>query len=701
MMKKYLACLLIFLPCLLLGGEEKFLTPSVLVTDKNGAAMRGFLSGNQTYYYPVALSEMSPWLIAAAVAAEDKRFYYHRGVDVQAVLRAGVQNISSGKTVSGASTITQQLVRVLAPRPKTWRGKISEAYQAGKWEKTHTKEEILEDYFNRIEFGNLTQGVQAAAQFYFGVDAADLSLAQAAFLVGLIKSPTRYNPLTHFARAKKRQEYVLLRLKNEKMIDGEMYQMALAEPLVLQVQTRLFEAPHFMQFVRPLLPQHVPLVRTTLDKELQLYTEKLLKTYIPKLAQENVTNAAVVIVENATGAVLAYVGSADFYHAQNQGQVDGVRALRQPGSALKPFVYGLAFEKKQLSPGTLIADEDTFFDDGFRPHNYDEKFHGLVSARAALACSYNVPAVKAAQKVGAPALLHLLHEAGLTELNRPADFYGLGLSLGNGEVQLLHLTNAYATLARGGIFKPLTLAWEPLVLLDGKPHRVLSEQTAYLVSHILADNHARASAFGLNSSLVVPFEMAAKTGTSKDYKDNFALGYTPRWTIGVWVGNFDASAMRRVSGVTGAGPILHDLAVYVQEKYPSAPFAVPQKITQAQVCTQTGLLAGLSCKHRHEEVFLTDNLPAVCDGKHQTGNDVRIVSPADGDIYQYDTALSDSLQKIHVTATCNTAKCLWKIDGKKLPQTACTFWYPLKKGQHRAEVSCDGKTDTVRFEVLK
>ena len=701
MIKKCLACLFLFLPCPVCGGEENFLMPSVLVTDKNGAPMRGFLSSNQTYYYPVALSEVSPWLIAAAVAAEDKRFFYHDGVDVQAVLRAGVQNIASGKTVSGASTITQQLVRAIEPRPKTWRGKLGEAWQAERWEKTHTKEEILEDYFNRVEFGNLMQGVQAAAQFYFGVDAAELSLAQSAFLVGLIKSPTRYNPLTHFARAKKRQEYVLVRMKNEKMIDDELYQTAVQEPVVLRAASNVFDAPHLMQFLYPLLPKNVSQVQTTLDKNLQNYAEKLVKAYIAKLTEENVTNAAVIVVENATGAILAYVGSADFYDAKHQGQVDGARALRQPGSSLKPFVYGLAFEKNLLTPASLISDEDTFFEGGFRPRNYDEKFHGFVSARQSLARSYNIPAVKAAEKIGTDALLHTLQQAGLTELNRPADFYGLGLSLGNGEVQLLHLTNAYATLARGGIFKPLTLAWNPLILSDGKPRRVLSEQTAYLVSHILSDNHARAAAFGLNSALFVPFEMAAKTGTSKDYKDNFALGYTPRWTVGVWVGNFDASPMRRVSGVTGAGPLLHDLAVYLQAKYPSSPFTMPHGIITASVCSQTGLLAGPSCTHAHEEIFATDNKPAVCDGKHHSVSPVRIVSVSNGDVYQYDTSVSAALQKIHITATCGEQKCKWKLDGKKMPQTACEFWQPLIPGKHRLDVSCGGKTDSVNFEVLK
>ena len=217
----------------------------------------------------------------------------------------------------------------------------------------------------------------------------------------------------------------------------------------------------------------------------------------------------------------------------------------------------------------------------------------------------------------------------------------------------------------------------------------------------MADNQARGAAFGLNSALSVPFELAAKTGNSKDYKDNFALGYTPRWTIGVWVGNFDASPMRRVSGVTGAGPLLHDLAVYMQQKYPSDPFHMPDGITQVQVCTQTGLLAGPSCKHTQEEVFLADNLPAVCDGKHQTNKNVRIVSPLDGDIYQYDTALPNSLQKINFVAVCAETKCAWKLDGKKWPQTSCSFWYPLEKGKHNAEVFCGGKTDTVHFEVLK
>lgn len=701
MYKFFITCLIGLLPCLAWGGEEVFLPYSTQIADKNGAPMRGFLSSEDTFAEPVPLSEVSPWLVAAAVAAEDKRFYSHGGVDSKAILRALWQNSQKGEVVSGASTITQQLVRSLRPRKKNWLGKTEEAWAAFAMEKDHTKEEILEAYFNRLELGNLTQGVQAASQFYFGIDAADLSLSQAAFLVGIIKSPTYYNPRKHYSRALKRRDYVLKRMEEEEFIDPQMRTLAQEEKIVLRGSERPFEAPHFTQMLRPLLPPDVSFVRSSLDKDLQVFAQELVKTHIQKLSEQQVTNAAVVVLDNETGAVLAYVGSADFYHQANQGQVDGVLALRQPGSALKPFVYATAFEKGILNPSSLLDDEDTFFQDGFRPRNYDKNFHGKITVRTALACSYNIPAAKAAETVGVPALLQKLHDVGLTELGRGPEFYGLGISLGNGEVQLLHLVNAYATLARGGMYKPILLAHEPLIQLPGKTQRVLSEQTSYLISHILKDNQARSAAFGLNSPLFVPFEMAAKTGTSKDYKDNFALGYTPRWTIGVWAGNFDASSMQKVSGITGAGPILHDLAIYLNEKYPSPPFKMPDGIVQELICSESGLRAGKTCQHTQEEIFAKEFLPPVCQGQHESGSSaVSILSPATGDVYKWDPASSASLQKLLWKATCAAPACTWKLNGKKQSQKSCQVWWPIKAGKYRLEVNCEGKTDTIFFEVL-
>ncbi len=700
-MRCWAALCLLLLPGLC-GGEEGFLTPSKTFYDRGGLPLRQLLSENHTYYEPVSLDKISPWLLSAVISAEDKRFYTHSGVDVAAVLRAAWQNTREGDVVSGASTITQQLARAISPRPKTWWGKTKEAFSAVRLEQTHTKEEILEQYFNLLEFGNLTQGAQAASRFYFGVDAADLSLAQAAFLAGMLKSPTQYNPVKHFARALKRQKYVLAQMHQSGVIDDEFYALAQEEKIVLRAQPRPFYAPHFTQFAAALVPAGSPAVTTTLDRELQTQVEHALKNQLARLTDSNVTNGAVVVLDNATGGILAYAGSVGFNDKKHSGQIDGVRALRQPGSALKPFVYGLAFSKGTLTPATLLADTDTFFEGGFRPRNYDENFHGLVSARAALACSYNIPAVKAAETVGAPALLNLLHQLGFASLTKTADFYGLGLSLGNGEVKLLELANAYATLARGGVWQPVLLATRPEVKLPGHPMRALDEKTAYLVTDILKDNQARAAAFGLNSPLSMPFEMAAKTGTSKDYKDNFALGYTPRWTVGVWVGNFDASPMQKVSGITGAGPILHDVALAVQARYPSPGFTAPKGVKHARVCNETGLLAGPKCTHTHEDVFDENFLPARCDGQHQPAvASVQITSPTAGDIFYVDPATPRAAQQLKLAAQCAQTACRWQLNGNFLPGTACQTWWPLAGGKHTLSVTCGGQTAQLSLEVVE
>ncbi len=682
-------------------GAAESLTPSKQLYDRNGLLLHSALSAQHTYYQPVSLAQISPWLIGAVVAVEDKRFYTHPGVDVQALLRAFWQNAQEGKVVSGASTITQQLARAISPRSKTWWGKTKEAAHALRLEQTYTKEEILEQYFNVLEFGNLTQGVQAASQFYFQSDAADLSLSEAAFLAGLLKSPTYYNPVKHFDRALKRRNLVLEKMHQNGFIDQELYQLALEEKIQLRLQPRPFEAPHFARLLLTQTDGPITDVYTTLDLPLQQFVEQTIKNQLALLADHHVTNAAVVVLDNASGEVLAYAGSADF-HDKSGGQVDGARALRQPGSALKPFVYGLAFQEGKMTPASLLADEDTFFEGGFRPRNYDETFHGLISAREALACSYNIPAVKAADMVGTSALLDLLRQAGFASLGKPADFYGLGLALGNGEVRLLELANAYALLARGGVFKPVKLARTPEVKLPGHTSPVLTPQTAYLITDILADNHARAAAFGLNSALQVPFEMAAKTGTSKDYKDNFAIGYTPRWTVGVWVGNFDASSMQKVSGVTGAGPILHDVALYLNEKFPSPAFTLTPGVVHQKVCADSGLLAGPSCTHTREEVFDKKHVPARCNGQHiKQIQAVKIVSPVAGDIFYVDPSFPRQSQQVKLEAVCQAPVCHWQIDGKALADTSCQTWWPLAGGKHTVQVTCNAQTEQLSFQVVQ
>lgn len=698
---RLLFCVLL-LPCLL-SGEEASLVPSSQLYDRYGVPIRSFLSENQTYYRPVDLGQISPWMVLAAVSMEDKRFFSHAGVDFKAVARAAWQNVKAFGVVSGASTITQQLVRSREPRSKDIWGKASEMWDAFWLERDISKEEILEEYFNRLEFGNLTQGVEAAANYYFNTSAAQLSLSQAAFLAGMIKSPSKYNPQRNFNAVLKRRNAVLKSMLSNEFITREHYEIALNEAITLQYAARPFSAPHFARYVYGRLSDTEPDVYTTLDKDLQLYSERVVKQHLSNLKENNVTNAAVLVLDNQTGAVLAYVGSADFYNTKNSGEVDGVRARRQPGSALKPFVYAMGLERG-ITPATIISDEDTFFEGGFRPRNYDESFHGPVSVRQALACSYNVPAVKVAEQIGTIQMLSTLRSLGMRSLSREADFYGLGLSLGNGEVNLLELTNAYAALARGGMYKPVVFTSKPGLTEGENPHRVFKEEAAYLIADILADNSARSAAFGLNSPLTLPFPLAAKTGTSKDYKDNFTVGYTPRWTIGVWVGNFDASPMEKVSGISGAAPIMRDVALYLQQKYPSPAFTKPDAVVSAPVCIVSGQLAGSHCAHVREEVFIKDKMPQeVCSGTHETfsNNELQIIVPQAGDVYYFDPAFPPASQQLKFSAVPSESKGLvWKLNGERLPGETSVIWWRIKPGNYILECSYQGHVKKVSFKVL-
>ncbi len=674
---------------------------SVRMLDREGRPLRVFLSDRETYAEPVSLSEISPWLILAAVAAEDRRFYTHPGVDWRAVLRALWQNIRGGGVVSGASTITQQLARAIEPRPKTWRGKLSEMRHALALERQKSKDDILQDYFNVLEFGNLTQGAQAASRFYFGVPAAELSLAQAALFAGMIQSPSRLNPLKNPQAALLRRGRVLSAMLKTGAITADLYEMAMDEPLGLAAGARPFDAPHFTRRLFNLAPGAAE-IQTTLDKDLQLYAERAVQNHLEKLAGNNVTNAAVVVLDNQTGGVLTYVGSADFYDREHAGEVDGAAALRQPGSSLKPFVYALALQNG-LTAASVLQDEDTFFEGGFRPRNYDESFHGGVSIRRALASSYNIPAVKAAEPLGAARLLNLLRELGFDSLDKAPEYYGLGLALGGGEVTLVELANAYATLARGGVIKPVFFATSPRISASPQEGRVLPGEVAYIITDILADNAARADAFGLNSPLRFAFPAAAKTGTSKDYKDNFAIGYTPRLTVAVWAGNFDASSMQKVSGISGAAPILHDVLSYANDRWPGGDFVRPQGVVAATVCEESGLLAGPNCPRVREEIFVSGTVPTeICDGQHSAkAAELKIIFPVSGDVFVYDPAIAAEAQQLHLQTVGASAPCEWILNGEVLPgQTEADIWVPLKRGEYEVSVFCTGQMAQTNFNVL-
>lgn len=544
--------------------------PSPRLLDRHGEVLEDFARTDFFRHHPVQLEEVPPALRDATLAAEDKRFHRHDGVDYLAVLRAARDAIRYREVVSGASTITQQLVKIsAAPAPRNLATKVREAFTAQHLEVRWTKDEILGAYFNRLDYGNHRQGCREAARFYFGKPLGDLSLAECALLAGLPQSPSRHDPLHNPDSALKRRNWILDRLANEFDYRPETIAAAKAEPLCLDTRRPASEAPHLAAALRTTIRDEDQAdIQTTIDRELQQSVTTTVERELARLAPSNVRHAAVVVLENDSGEVLALVGSGDFEDLRG-GQINGALVPRSAGSTLKPFTYLLAFEEYGLSPGSLVADIPTPYrtEEGLElPKNFDHKHHGPVTIRHALANSLNVAAMRTLNKCGGPTVLAgFLRQLGFQTLSRPAREYGLGLTIGNAEVTLLELTNAYATLARLGKRQPVVLVRPssagPPIAPDhaSAAEPVAAAQSVYLLADILSDNTSRSAAFGSHSTLRLPFPAAVKTGTSSDFRDNWCVGFTADYTVGVWVGNFDNTPMRGISGVSGAGPIFHQV----------------------------------------------------------------------------------------------------------------------------------------------
>ncbi|MDD5209422.1 MAG: penicillin-binding protein 1C [Elusimicrobiales bacterium] len=705
---KNLALFLLLLPVPSQAGEPK---PSIEITDRYGAPLRAYAAGaSKALCVPVKLDQVSPWLVLATVAAEDKRFFLHPGVDFRSVARAVLQNSKEGRTVSGASTITQQLARALEPHSRTFPGKLYEMFSALRLEVKHSKEEILEGYFNGVSYGPLLTGAEAASEDYFGLPAKDLSLAQAALLAGLPKSPVNYDPRRNPKAAFARQRLVLRRLLDLGLADEESYRLALAEKVSVREKEKHFEAPQFCDHV--LKRSGAGKIKTTLDLRAQQAAAGALRNRLAALgSSHHITNGAALVIDNATGGILAWAGSNDFFDSVNAGQVDGVTALRQPGSALKPFLYALAFSKG-ARPSDLIEDAPLYSAGGHAPLNYDKTYHGPVRLREALACSYNIPAVRTVVKTGLAAFLAKLKDFGFESLDKPAEHYGEGLALGNGEVTMLELVNAYAALARGGVWLPARFEMESPA---APARRAIGRSEAYLITNILSDNSARAPAFGVNSVFNLPFDFAAKTGTTKDYRDNWAVGYTPEWTAGVWVGNFDGTPMRKVSGITGAGPALKELALELEKLYGSTPFRRPPGIKTVKVCPASGLPPSSFCPASMDEVFSAGNLPSGQCAEHMppaarapvpAAVKLSVKFPAEGDIFRIDPQTPLAAQAVFLKAAGAEGEITWTMDGAELAEKGESVSWPLVPGSHKVFFTAarNGRSSSskpARFTVIK
>lgn len=641
------------------------------ILDRNGNLLYEIIdpnAGRRTY---IPLNKISPYVVAATIATEDKGFYSHPGFDVFAIIRAFWQNASSGETVSGASTITQQVARALLLGPEersqqSYTRKMREAILAAEITRRYSKDEILELYLNEFNYANMAYGIEAAAETYFNKAAANLNLGEASFLAGLPQAPSVYDIFTNRETTLNRHQQVLILMYQlsqetncifvsnsaEKICVG-VTDVALASSqinqypfLPPQVNMRY---PHWVQFVRSQLelqfdPQTIYrsgfTVTTTLDSALQDQAQQLITNQVAGMVDMHATNGALVSIRPFNGEILAMVGSADYYNAGISGQVNmATSQTRQPGSSIKPITYVAAFEKG-WTPATLIWDVPTEFPpsgnpndqrEPYKPVNYDGRYHGPVTVRTALANSYNVPAVKTLQFVGiydnpdtptSEGMIGMAKRLGLTSLTR--DDYGLSLTLGGGEVSLLEMTGAFSVFANGGKRVP-PVAILKITDLNGDTvfeyqppagEQVIRPEHAFLISSILSDNEARAPMFGQNSLLTLPFPVAAKTGTTNDFRDNWTLGYTPDITVGVWVGNADYTPMVNTTGLTGAAPVwsqFMQIAVQQLTGGNPSPFIQPAGVVEKIICNISGTEPSSYCPNQRREIFAHDQLPLPAD----------------------------------------------------------------------------------------
>jgi penicillin-binding protein 1C len=728
---------------------------SLRIVDRNGKLLREVQSGRLGVAHWKRLDQISKFLISATLLSEDRRFYSHFGIDPTAVVRAIKSNMDAGGIRQGGSTITQQLVRnLLSPSidgadrdlSRGWKKKLLESYWAVRLECSTSKDEILESYLNRIYYGNQCYGIEAAARFYFSRGADQLSLAQSTFLAVLPRAPESFLPFQRPEEIEKYQFQLLERLRKTGAISEQEFVIAIGEKIEFKPTFGSFRAGHFCDYVLAQNAESLALagvVKTTLDIELQEDFEKILRTQVDRLGDKNVHNGALVALDLNTGEILAMVGSTSY----EKSQFNAALAGRQPGSSLKPFTYGIAMEIDK-TPASLLPDLNLYpnqVKNGYIPHNYDEKFHGPVRLRTALACSYNVPVVRVLEEIGTESLLLRLRQLGFNRLTKNANHYGLGLTLGDGEVTLLQLCNAYRCLGRQGLFQESK--WE-FGDAQAPETRVFNRGVCFLLGDILQDAQERAPAFGPRSVLEMPFWCPVKTGTSKGYRDNWTLGFSRNYVVGVWVGNLDGGVMRKVSGVTGAAPVFREVMSVLEKR--SRGFSnsvaphVPSGIERATICPQSGMLASAICPNSIQDYFLAHRKPTkpclfhrlkLANGqllsvespgvdlarlRHLPGNQVVITYPPlyrgwmrqnhmadypwgvsesrnqdarpvqitfpDGESYfRCDPQASRQTQKIHFKAKlpAATTRVAWLVDQRPIPsESDFSAWWQLVPGRH-------------------
>jgi penicillin-binding protein 1C len=765
---------------------------AIAFTDRNGLPLGTLLTLTSEHTAVVPLNQVSSEFIRAIIAAEDGSYYHHGPLDMKAIARAAKDAIHARRVVSGASTITMQLARMLDASDRNLWGKVREVWLSWRLAAGMNKDEILSAYVNRLPMGGNIYGVEAASRIYFSVPASDLNLAQGSLLAAIPNNPTYFNPYQHWKRLKQRQKYVLNRMVQDGYITNPVAERTYAEKVIFESRQKgIIAAPHFLfwlssQRTPPLTPPRMqgggleitrlplssprmqgggleitrlplssprmqgggleitrlplsspriqgggleitrlPLtppriqgggletltpeqrrwdspIRTTINRPLQQFVEAQVQQVIENLTGNNVHDAAALVIDNHTGEVLAYVGSPNYFDEVKLGRNDGVQALRQPGSTLKPFLYELALEKGAIRPNTILLDLPTYYAIPgaklYSPTDYNKTFLGKVRVRIALANSLNVPAVRVLEKVGVKTFLERLQQLGFEHLTQPAEYYGLGLTLGSGEVSLWELARAYVTMARFGNPTPLLTTFSPLPT----PRSPLPNPTTWqLIADMLSDRHARSTAFGVDSVLALPFPSAVKTGTSSNFRDTWTVGFTTDYTVATWVGNFNGEPMRQVSGVTGAAPLWNRIMLHLHEHQEPAGFLPPKGLVQLPICAISGLKPTPDCSSVVQEYFYPEDIADESKPENKSSvvaKKLRILSPNDGAVFLLYPG-EEGKQKLELKLAGSAGSVEWWLNGEKLQTDASNLFWNLQPGKWTLEARNGDVTDKINFQV--
>jgi penicillin-binding protein 1C len=637
------------------------------------------------------------------ILAEDQHFYQHYGVDWLARFKAMYQNVKARRIVRGASTISEQTVRILHPRPRTFWSRWVETFEVFQLESRFSKAQILEFYLNQIPYAQQRRGILQAAYYYFDRDLETLNLKEMLALAILIRSPSRLDLKKGTFEIRRPMQHLANRLLQAQIISQEDYQEIIKNPLELKNLKLPVQAIHFVNHLYKtvsLPAQKNGRLQTTLDANLQLKMQAILDTALQSFSTKEVENGAVLIVDHQTREILAWVNAGNY----EDNQIDAITIPRQPGSALKPFLYATALEKGWTA-ATLIEDNPLAEAVGTGLHNfrnYSRSFYGWLRLRDALGNSLNTPAVRTAQFVGIENFLNKLHHLGMESLNESADFYGDGLALGNGAITLFELVQAYSTLAQNGTFQSLKML---LNQEHTNSRKIFSPEISHIIGNILSDHEARQLEFGESGLFDFPIQTAIKTGTSNDYHDAWAMGFNYRYTVGVWFGNLSQRPMLNVSGATGPVLVLRSIFAELNRDQNTQPLQMSEKLIKTRICRETGLLEQNDCPSR-EEWFVENNLPTLQAEPKKTQEIIQLAQPVEGLHLAIDPRIPDELEAftLRLPADLPVQQVQWIMDNDVIAITEQPYfsWY-LTRGEHavKAKVWLQSKENSIETPVVR